>query len=205
MTERRQDCLEETDVFPYVINTSYNDFLAVTLFSSLQSLGTLLCNLFQISKWKIKGKWTMIKQFKDYVTKGRTQNLKQVSTIKPQTPNRLQTLPNKAKSSDKINSLKEIILGIKAKEMCSPRKVKAAHSWKPRKGWGQPIIHLTFCPDLSFHNQLSIHNVLTPSFCFFNCYFERFSRLCPCNTMLQRHFHWTYLEAALLNTGFQKT
>lgn len=44
------------------------------------------------------------------------QNSEQVSTIKPQTPNRLQTLPNKAKSSDKINSLKEIILlEIKAK------------------------------------------------------------------------------------------
>lgn len=85
MTERRQDCLEETDVFPYVFNTSYN-FLAVTLFPFLESLGTLLCNLFQISKWKIKGKWTMIKQFKDYVTKGRTQNLKQVSTIKPPNP-----------------------------------------------------------------------------------------------------------------------
>lgn len=38
------------------------------------------------------------------------QNSEQVSTIKPQTPNRLQTLPYKAKSSDKINSLKEIIL-----------------------------------------------------------------------------------------------
>lgn len=59
----------------------------------------------------------MIKQFRDYIIKGRTQAVKQVSTTKPQTPNRLKTLPSKAKSSIKNQFFERnhFWVGVKAK------------------------------------------------------------------------------------------
>lgn len=85
MTELRHDCLEEANIFLCVLNTLHNDFFPLLCFHS-SCLSALYFNSFWISKWKIKGKRTMIKQFRDYIMKGRTQAVKQVSTTKPQTP-----------------------------------------------------------------------------------------------------------------------